>query len=76
MSQIFRKYPILAYYARKVFTYFLTIFGALTITFFMFRLIPSNPVQNWVNSLRRTYSVSVDDGGAMVANYKEKFGMN
>lgn len=76
MSQIFRKYPILAYYARKVFTYFLTIFGALTITFFMFRLIPSNPVQNWVNSLQRTYSVSVDDGGAMVANYKEKFGMN
>jgi len=76
MKQIFRKYPILAYYARKFFTYFLTIFGALTITFFMFRLIPSNPIENWVKSLQRTYSVTMNDGGAMVASYKEKFGMN
>jgi len=75
MLQLLRKYPILSYYASKIFAYVLTIFGALTITFFMFRLIPSNPIQNWIKGLERTYSVSIEGGEAMVNSYKEKFGM-
>ncbi|MBN1876904.1 MAG: ABC transporter permease [Anaerolineae bacterium] len=75
MLKIFRKYPVLSYYVRKILNYFLTIFGALTITFFMFRLIPSNPIQNWIKGLERTYSVTIEGGEAMVNSYKEKFGM-
>lgn len=75
MGKLLRKYPILGYYFNKIFTYFITIFGALTITFFMFRLIPTNPIQNWVKSLERQYSVKVEGGDAMIRSYKEKFGM-
>lgn len=75
MRKLLRKYPILGYYFNKIFTYFITIFGALTITFFMFRLIPTNPIQNWVKSLERQYSVKVEGGEAMINSYKEKFGM-
>ncbi len=75
MFKILRKYPIVSYYISKVFNYFLTIFGALTITFFMFRLIPANPVENWIRSLEKTYSVKIDGGEAMVQAYRDKFGM-
>ncbi len=76
MRKLLRKYPILGYYFNKIFTYFITIFGALTITFFMFRLIPTNPIQNWVKSLERQYSVKVEGGDAMINRYKEEFGLN
>jgi peptide/nickel transport system permease protein len=75
MFKLLRKYPIIGYYFNKVFTYFITIFGALTITFFMFRLIPSDPIQNWVKSLEQQYSVSLEGGEQMVAAYREKFGL-
>ncbi len=75
MFKLMRKYPILNYYFTKFFAYFLTIFGALTITFFMFRLIPANPIENWLRSLEAQYSLTIDGGDAMVNSYKEKFGM-
>ncbi len=75
MLKLLRKYPILSYYANKLFAYVLTIFGALTITFFMFRLIPSNPIENWIRSLERQYSVSIEGGDALINSYKEQFGM-
>jgi peptide/nickel transport system permease protein len=75
MLKLLRKYPILSYYANKFFGFGLTVFGALTITFFMFRLIPSNPIENWLKSLEQTHSVSIEGGQAMVNSYKEKFGM-
>ena len=75
MRELLRKYPILGYYFNKIFTYLITIWGALTITFFMFRLIPTNPIQNWVKSLERQYSVTVEGGDAMINRYKEEFGL-
>ena len=75
MRKLLRRYPILGYYFNKLFTYFITIYGALTISFFMFRLIPTNPIQNWVKSLERQYSVKVEGGDAMISRYKEEFGL-
>jgi len=75
MRKLLRKYPILGYYFNKIFTYFITIFGALTITFFMFRLIPTNPIQNWVKSLERQYSYKMEGADAMINRYKEEFGL-
>ncbi len=69
MRKLLRKYPVLGYYFNKLFTYFITIFGALTITFFVFRLIPTNPIQNWVRSLERQYSVTIEGGSEMAAAY-------
>jgi peptide/nickel transport system permease protein len=75
MLQLLRKYPLLSYYFNKVFAYFLTIFGALTITFFLFRLLPSNPVDNWMSMLEEQYSMSIEGGSQIAEIYREKFGM-
>lgn len=71
-----QKYPIIGYYVKKLLGYVLTIWGTITITFFLFRLIPSNPVENWVRSLEQNYSVTVAGGEKMAEYYKEQFGLN
>ena len=73
---MFKKYPVIAYYARKIVGYFLTIWGALTITFLLFRLMPADPVENWVRSLEQNYSVSIAEGADMAAYYREQFGLD
>lgn len=72
-----KRHPIVSYYLRKFFAYVFTIWGAFTITFFLFRLLPANPVDAWVKTLERQYSKQSAGGGADVAAfYKEQFGMN
>jgi peptide/nickel transport system permease protein len=73
---MFKKYPVIAYYARKIVGYFLTIWGALTITFLLFRLMPADPVENWVRSLEQNYSVNIAGGANMAEYYREQFGLN
>lgn len=70
-----KKYPVIGYYVKKIFGYVLTIWGALTVTFLLFRLIPTNPIESWVRSLEQTYSVSVEGGGEMAEYYMEQFGL-
>ncbi len=73
---MFKKHPLLKYYLNKILTYIVTIWGAFTIAFFLFRLVPTNPVESWVQSLQRQYSVNITNGSQMVAYYKEQFGLN
>ncbi len=71
-----KKHPLLRYYLNKILTYLFTIWGAFTIAFFLFRLVPTNPVESWVQSLQRQYSVNITNGADMVNYYKEQFGLN
>jgi peptide/nickel transport system permease protein len=71
-----KKHPLLAYYLRKVLAYIFTIWGAFTITFFVFRLLPVNPIDSWVKALERQYAAKVSGGDEMVNYYKEQFGLN
>ncbi len=72
-----KRHPIFAYYLRKLITYVFTIWGAFTITFFLFRLLPSNPVDAWVKTLERQYAVQQSSSVAnTAAYYKEQFGLN
>jgi peptide/nickel transport system permease protein len=73
---MFKKYPVISYYLGKIFVYLFTIWGAFTITFFMFRLIPTNPVDSWVRSLEQQYSVKIEGGSELVDYYKEQFGLS
>lgn len=73
---MFKKHPLLRYYVNKIITYIVTIWGAFTIAFFLFRLVPTNPIESWVESLQRQYSVNITNGAAMVNYYKEQFGLN
>lgn len=73
---MFKRYPILAYYLRKIAVYLLTIWGALTITFFLFRLLPVDPVRTWLRNLEQQYSVQVKGGEEMADYYREQFGLD
>jgi len=71
-----KRHPLLAYYLRKFAAYLFTIWGAFTITFFVFRMLPVNPIDSWVKALERQYAAKVEGGGEMVNYYKEQFGLN
>ena len=71
-----KRYPLLSYYISKIILYVITIWGAFTITFFIFRLLPANPVDAWVKTLERQYSKTVSNGAELAAYYKEQFGLN
>jgi peptide/nickel transport system permease protein len=70
-----KKYPVIGYYVKKIAGYVLTIWGALTVTFLLFRLIPTNPIESWVRSLEQQYSVGIEGGGDMAEYYMEQFGL-
>ena len=71
-----KKHPVLAYYLKKIVAYVFTIWGAFTITFLVFRLLPVNPIDTWIKSLERQYAAKVEGGAEMVNYYKEQFGLN
>lgn len=67
---------VLGYYGRKLFLYVFTIWGAFTITFFLFHSLPTNPINSWVSSLAAQYGARGDEGPAVVQHYKEMFGLD
>lgn len=71
-----KKHPILKYVLIRIFNYLFTIWGAATVAFFAFHMVPTNPVDAWIKSLERQYSVTIPKGSEMVAYYKEQFGLN
>ena len=71
-----KRHPLLRYYLGKVAAYVFTMWGAFTITFFLFRMLPVNPIDSWVRSLERQYAKTIINGPEMVNYYKEQFGLN
>jgi peptide/nickel transport system permease protein len=71
-----KRYPLLAYVLRKLLAYVLTIWGAFTITFFLFRSLPGDPVSAWAGALQQRYAVSMPGGSAMVDEYRKMFGLD
>ena len=67
---------VLGYYGRKLFLYVFTIWGAFTITFFLFHSLPTNPIDSWLAVLESQFAITSDDGAELVAYYKELFGLN
>lgn len=68
-------HPFLAYVIRRVALYFLTLWGAFTVTFFFFRLIPGDPVEAFITSLQQNYVYNVSASTAVVDHYKQIFGL-
>lgn len=71
-----RSHPLLTYLARRLLTYFLTIFGSFTVAFMFFRMIPGNPLGALVNTMRQQYSYSIPDADKMIAEYEQILGLN
>lgn len=65
------------YLARRLLFYFLTIFGAFTVMFFFFRMVPGNPIGAFIVSMQQRYSTSVLQSSEedVIKKYKEMFGL-
>lgn len=66
----------LFYVLRKVTTYLFTIWAAFTITFFLFRSLPGDPVSAWAGALQQRYAVNMAGGSEMVEAYRKQFGLD
>lgn len=70
-----KKHPLLTYSLKKIGAYLFTVWGAFTITFFLFRALPMNPIEAWLRMLERQYAVKMEEGQEMVDYYSEQIGM-
>lgn len=68
-------HPLITYAIRRVLLYLVTMWGAFTVTFLFFRLIPGDPIQAFVSNLQQNYVYNVSAGNEVVQHYREVFGL-
>ncbi len=69
-------HPLIAYAIRRFIAYLVTLWGALTLTFFFFRLIPGNPIGAYVQALQQKQIYNAGASADMVKYYKSVFGLD
>src|ERR1041384_2656463 len=69
-------HPLIAYAIRRFIAYLVTLWGAFTVTFFFFRLIPGNPIGAYVQSLQQKQMYNAQASQDMVKYYKTVFGLD
>ena len=67
--------PLHKYIIKRLISYFGTLFGAITITFFLFRLMPGNPLDAFIGSLMATQYVQAEFARQVIEEYKATFGL-
>ncbi|HEY9294054.1 MAG TPA: ABC transporter permease [Microlunatus sp.] len=72
---VFNRHPLAAYAVRRFGLYLVELWGALTIAFFFFRLIPGDPVQTFIQSLQQNYVYNVEASADVIARYQKEFGL-
>lgn len=70
--------PLMAYIARRIGIFLITLWGAITASFLFFRLIPGDPIQALVTQMEAQgqYGVVGQQSEEIVAYYQEAFGLN
>jgi len=69
-------HPNSAYVIRRFGIYLLTLWAAITVTFFFFRLIPGNPIGAYIQNLQQNYAYNAQASAKVVEHYKAVFGLN
>ncbi len=69
-------HPLLAYAFRRFIAYLITLWGSFTVTFFLFRLMPGNPIAAYIQSLREKQLYMGHSSQDMVKYYNKIFGLN
>jgi peptide/nickel transport system permease protein len=69
-------HPLIAYAIRRFISYLVTLWGALTLTFFFFRLIPGNPIGAYIQALQQKQLYNAGASADMVKYYKTVFGLD
>ncbi len=68
-------HPFIAYAIRRIALYLLTLWGAFTVAFLFFHMIPGDPVQAFITSLQQQYVYNVQASNEVVDHYRELFGL-
>lgn len=69
-------HPFIAYLIRRFALYLVTLWGAISVTFVFFRLIPGDPIEAFITSLQQQYVYNVSASQEIVQHYRELFGLN
>lgn len=68
-------HPVAAYMLRRFGLYLLTLWGAFTVTFMFFRLIPGDPISAFIQTMQSNQVYNVQASAAVVDHYKKVFGL-
>lgn len=68
-------HPFVAYVVRRVALYLVTLWGAFTVTFFFFHMIPGDPIQAFITSLQQQYVYNAQASQQVVEHYRKLFGL-
>jgi peptide/nickel transport system permease protein len=68
-------HPYVAYVIRRVILFFITLWGALTLAFLFFRMIPGDPIQSFIATLEQQQIYGVEAGSEVVEHYRKVFGL-
>lgn len=65
------------YITKQVLIYLFTLWAAITLTFFTFRLVPGDPMRIYFGQLSRTQGqVTAEEAEAIITYYREQFGLD
>ncbi|GAA1670452.1 ABC transporter permease [Kribbella yunnanensis] len=70
------RHPLAAYAVRRFGLYLVELWGALTIAFFFFRLMPGDPIQTLIQSLQQNYIYNQQASAEIIARYRAEFGLD
>ncbi|TDU83580.1 peptide/nickel transport system permease protein [Kribbella voronezhensis] len=70
------RHPLAAYALRRFGLYLIELWGALTVAFFFFRMIPGDPIQTLIQTLQQNYVYNQQASAEVIARYQHEFGLD
>ncbi|ADB33288.1 binding-protein-dependent transport systems inner membrane component [Kribbella flavida DSM 17836] len=70
------RHPLAAYALRRFGLYLVELWGALTIAFFFFRMIPGDPIQTLIQTLQQNYVYNQQASEEIIERYRHEFGLD
>ena len=69
-------HPLAGYAIRRFGLYLVELWGAVTVAFFFFRMIPGDPVQTFIQTLQQNYVYNEAASAEVIAKYRTEFGLD
>jgi peptide/nickel transport system permease protein len=70
------RHPLAGYAIRRFGLYLVELWGALTVAFFFFRMIPGDPIQTFIQTLAQNYVYNQAASAEVIARYRQEFGLD
>src|SRR5215467_6224321 len=76
MRAFLGRHPLANYAIRRFGLYLVELWGAVTVAFFFFRLIPGDPIQTFIQNLQQNYVYNAQASQAVIERYRSEFGLD